>query len=616
MDLIEKILAQDIWNISGNFGRVETDSFEGATDIYAVKSRYTKDENGVYHYTGELKNLSDGKIWLNCLKAKFHLGGGEFEVYTQYNGWQNENTGMWQRLNTEVTAAVRSIRSSYGAAPFMAVKNRQTGRGVVFHLLPDYAWSIQARMVPKYGEAAVAEVELGVNSENFLYEILPNEAVKTPEIIFYEFKNDLDLDCWKLHQYWIKNYKRKRMPVVYNTWLCRFDQISYDNIYNQIAKAAQIGAEYFVIDAGWFGVGAGWGNQRGDWFENMTSGFCGKMVDIAGSVRTHNMKFGLWFEIETASKEATVLKEKKKYFTESNGLFFLDFSNAEARDYIFETLKANIEKYNIEYIKFDFNQDMDFDDKHIAYMDYYEGYRKLIQRLRMEYPHIYLENCASGGLRVDLRNSMDFDSFWLSDNQSPYEGMRIFKEGIKRLPPQCIEKWAVLQSIENFSPNNYCDEKEKLLSTNDATWDGVVGVHPSFLNGFLSGGPIGISCDLNAISEKLLDDMSKHISHFKQERSFWENAVCRICADTDKLLILEYRAFDKTKILVYTYKIMQEDVYVYPEVIENDLYVVGSKKMSGKEIAENGIRLRLAGNYRATFLELERECSHNAELYE
>lgn len=52
---------------------------------------------------------------------------------------------------------------------------------------------------------------------------------------------------------------------------------------------------------------------------------------------------------------------------------------------------------------------------------------------------------------------------------------------------------------------------------------------------------------------------------------------------------------------------MQDDVYIYPEVNENDIYAVGSKAMRGKEIADNGIRLSLAGNYRATFLEMERK---------
>lgn len=604
MNLIEKILPYDVWSISGDFGRIKADKLTHSTKEFELKCDYTRDENNVYHISGELKNISDRKITLNCLKMKFRLGGGEFDVYTQYNGWQNENAGAWQPLVAEVTASTGGIRSAYGAAPFAAIKNRQTGRGAVFHLLAEYAWSISVRCVPKDGELAEAEVEIGVNSENFMYGLESGKSIKTPEIIFYEFTNDIDLDCRKMHNYMIKNYKRKRMPVVYNTWLCRFDGVSFENIDNQIEKAAKLGAEYFTVDAGWFGNAKDWWSKRGDWTENLENGYCGRLAELAENVRAYGMKFGLWFEIESASAGADILKERKDLFFESNGSFFLDFSNPEAREYIFGVLKTNIEKYKIEYIKFDFNQDTDFDDKHSAYMDYMVGYRKFISDLREAFPDIYFENCASGGLRVDLRNCIDFDSFWLSDNQSPYEGMRIFKEGIKRLPPQCIEKWAVVRSIVT----NCCgsDECEKIISTNDATIANVVGTSQSFLNGFLSGGPIGISCDLNALSEKLFNDLAEHISKFKKERTFWENAVCGILADTDKVLVLEYRAFDKIKIIAYTYKTMQADIYVYPTVCENDVYVCGGEEISGKDIIENGIKINLDGNFGAAFFEAER----------
>ena len=59
MSLTEKILSYDIWNISGDFGRVKTDDFEYATETYRIKSKCTEDENKVYHYTVEFKKISD-----------------------------------------------------------------------------------------------------------------------------------------------------------------------------------------------------------------------------------------------------------------------------------------------------------------------------------------------------------------------------------------------------------------------------------------------------------------------------------------------------------------------------------------------------------------------------
>ena len=605
--LAQKILSHDVWNLSGNFGKYTANTLRSENDTLKIEASCTEDKSRVFHCTGSLRNISKSPITVNCLQTKFHLGSGEFEVYTQYNGWQNENTGAWQPLVSEAVVSSRSIRASYGAAPFMAIRNKQTGRGVIFHLLADYAWTIRVKMIPLDGELAEAVVEIGVNCENFSLRLEPNEVTATPEVLFYEFKNTTDLDCAKLHKFCLSNYPRKQMPVIYNTWLANFDGINPDFICSQIPKAAAIGCEYFVIDAGWFGKGSDWYSSRGDWRENENGKLQGKLFDISEKVRQHGMKFGLWFEIESVSKNADALKaHPEDYFTPNGNLYFLGFSNAYARRRILDILTENIEKYHIEFIKFDFNQDVDYDTEKSAYIHYYRGYEVLLKELKSRYPHIYLENCASGGMRVDLKNAAQFDSFWLSDNQSPYEGMRIFKEGIKRLPPQCIEKWAVLTSFENFFPSYVGTEKEKILSTHDATWDGVVGVHESFLKGFLSGSPIGISCDLTRLSESLLQTLSEHIAAFKKERAFWENAVCHILADTEKILVLQFETDKKSKILVFSYKTMQNSLTVYPKVDACQTYLIENEVVSGKDISENGVELSVSGNYRVTFSEITR----------
>lgn len=605
--LAQKVLSHDVWNLSGNFGKYTANTLRSENDTLKIEASCTEDESRVFHCTGTLQNKSNGSITLNCLQNKFHLGSGEFEIYTQYNGWQNENTGAWQPLVSEAVVSSRSIRASYGAAPFMAIHNKQNGRGVVFHLLADYAWTIRVKMIPLGGEVAEAVVEIGVNSENFSLRLEPNEVTATPEVLFYEFKNTTDLDCAKLHKFCLSHYPRKQMPVIYNTWLANFDGINPDFICSQIPKAAAIGCEYFVIDAGWFGKGSDWYSSRGDWRENENGKLQGKLFDISEKVRQHGMKFGLWFEIESASKNADALKaHPKDYFTPNGNLYFLDFSNAYARRRILDVLSENIEKYHIEFVKFDFNQDVDYDTEKSAYIRYFRGYEVLLKELKSRYPHIYLENCASGGMRVDLKNAAQFDSFWLSDNQSPYEGMRIFKECIKRLPPQCIEKWAVLTSFENFFPSYAGTEKEKILSTHDATWDGVVGVHESFLKGFLSGSPIGISCDLTRLSESLLQTLSEHIAAFKKERAFWENAVCHILADTEKILVLQFETVKKSKILVFSYKTMQNRLTVYPKVDACQTYLIENEVVSGKDISENGVELSVSGNYRVAFSEITR----------
>ena len=95
----------------------------------------------------------------------------------------------------------------------------------------------------------------------------------------------------------------------------------------------------------------------------------------------------------------------------------------------------------MEFIKFDFNCDAKVDDQCRDFADYNADYRRFIREVRERHPGIYLEGCASGGLMMDLGWARDFDSFWLSDNQSPIYGLRIAKDTMLRLPPSKIERW-------------------------------------------------------------------------------------------------------------------------------------------------------------------------------
>ena len=218
-----------------------------------------------------------------------------------------------------------------------------------------------------------------------------------------------------------------------------------------------------------------------------------------------------------------------------------------------------------------------------------------------------MENCASGGMRLGIRDGRLFDSFWLSDNQSPYEGMRIYKDTVLRMPPQWIECWAVVKSVENFAPIYGSDDySEKLISTDDATISNVVGVNMSYLKAFLTGCPIGLSCDLNALSEKVFSDLKEFISEFKNERDFWIGANCRILTDTETMLVLQYSVPDlsKIKIVVVSQKSIQNNIRVYPVVKKDLVYLVDNTSVSGDEIEEYGLDVHVDGRYTATFINL------------
>ena len=120
------------------------------------------------------------------------------------------------------------------------------------------------------------------------------------------------------------------------------------------------------------------------------------------------------------------------------------------------------------------------------------------------------------------------------------------------------------------------------------------------------GGQLGISCDLTKLSEDLILSLKEHISKIKAERDFWNKAVCRILASTDDISVIEFCdvSLNEIKVIVFSFKIRQNRLYVYPYLDKSSKYSVNGTVINGSDIAKNGIETELEGNYRASFIEL------------
>ncbi len=596
----------------GSFGEIcgtvtrEGQSISHKTDDYALTCQYEMDEYGVCTRNDVFQNISDKPLLLNSLKSRFIFEGGEYQVYTQFCNWQNESTGGWHPLTTTVSVAGSSIRTIQDGAPFLALWSEQEQRGVAFHLVNNANWEMKVTRAGHYCKYSKIVVEMGIMDYNFDITVAPGEVVDMPQIICYEFKNKLDMDCYKLHNYMHARYPRREMPIIYDTWMYRFDYIDVENVSSQIELAADLGVEYFFIDAGWFGNGKNWSISVGDWEENMTGAFCGHMIDVADKVRAAGMKFGLWIEPERAMPDCESVKAHPEYYIPGDvesEYCFLDFANPEAREWMLGVVFGLIERYGIEFIKDDFNADKYFDERHTAFKEYYAGHKKFMQAIRAKYPNLYLCSCAGGGMRMELNNYTEFDSNWPSDNESPYVEMDIYKQTILRLPPQGYERWVSVHSLmgyedfyEPFKGSNE-GNVERMVACGDAIWHRIHGVELSYLDGYMTCGPIGFSCDLSKISPSHFAHIKEFVAKVKADREFWKTAVARILCDTKTVTVLQYSNMDLSKIVVqlFTGHTQQDGFTVHPVVDESKNYRVnGGDILSGKEIAEEGISFRTA----------------------
>ena len=170
-----------------------------------------------------------------------------------------------------------------------------------------------------------------------------------------------------------------------------------------------------------------------------------------------------------------------------------------------------------------------------------------------------------------------------------------------------LERWSVLSSF-NSMETYFRPEAGHIISTGDATCEYVTSVDISYLKGFLSGGPIGFSCDLTSLSEEVFEALRLHIEEFKKDREFMRTAECRVLSDTKSVIALQYsdKELKKSVIQVFTSDLAQEGLYVYPALNDGKTYVVGDEEISASDINENGLYIPLSGSYRmnsATLIE-------------
>ena len=190
-----------------------------------------------------ITNLSKNPITIRSAFSRFSFVGGEYDVYTQYSGWESESMGAWQPLVTAVETSVETIRTSHDAAPFTALLSRQTNRGVAFHLLPHGLWKMRVKRYARGSEASYVTLECGPNERNFSYTLAPGEALELPTLLFYTVSDKVGLDAWKLHRYCNEVYPKPVMPVFYNSWMYRFDRFTPELLMEQVDTAADLGFE-------------------------------------------------------------------------------------------------------------------------------------------------------------------------------------------------------------------------------------------------------------------------------------------------------------------------------------------------------------------------------------
>lgn len=315
-------------------------------------------------------------------------------------------------------------RSSNGRLPFFNLA--WPGGGVVGAI----GWSGQWSMRCRRDKSGVITLQAGQQTTHFL--LHPGEEVRTPRILLLPWKGDDRLAGHnRLRRLILARYSPRiggelfTPPITNNTWFTfrEGNDVTEKNQLECIKPMAPLGVEAFWLDAGWFE--GGWPTGVGSWSPKPEA-FPRGLKPLGDASHAAGMKFVVWFEPERVHPKSRIGKEHPEFVLragDGDGLFNL--GDPKARAFLTDLLSKCITDWGIDIYRNDFNIDpLPFwqaadapDRRGITEIRYVEGLYAMWDDLRRRHPGLAIDNCASGGRRIDLETLSRSVPLWRSDTQ-------------------------------------------------------------------------------------------------------------------------------------------------------------------------------------------------------
>ncbi|MER7728971.1 alpha-galactosidase [Streptomyces sp. NPDC096323] len=225
-----------------------------------------------------------------------------------------------------------------------------------------------------------------------------------------------------------------------------------------IDAAAKVGAEVFCVDAGWYDNDATWWDSVGEWEPSQTR-FPGGIEEVLAHIRHRGLTPGLWLEPEVIGVRSPIAdKLPAEAFLQRGGervlehsRYHLDLRHPSAVEHLDRTVDRLVEQYGVGYFKLDYNidpgagTDLDADSAGAGLLAHNRAHLAWLDGVLERHPHLILENCASGAMRMDyaLLSRMQLQS--TSDQQDFTRYPPIAASAPMSLLPEQAANWAYPQ---------------------------------------------------------------------------------------------------------------------------------------------------------------------------
>ena len=348
--------------------------------------------------------------------------------------------------------------------PFAAIEDSKRGVFWGLQLACASSWQIEAYRKDDALclSGGLADAEFG----HWQKTLLPGEELRTPKAYVTVARGEIDnvtrrLTTMQERPLTDQTGPETELPVMFNEYCTTWGKPYHDSIAAIVERLKGTPIKYFTIDAGWYAaLDQDWQSNMGDW-EVSPDLFPEGLEKTTDMIREANMIPGIWFEMEICGDEAAafhqsdhLLKRQGNVITVGNRRFW-DMQDPWVQDYLTEKVIGLLNRYGIGYIKVDYNANIGrgcdgAESQGEALRQKILATQEFFRKIRREVPGIVIENCASGGHRLEpsMMELCDMASF--SDAHECPEIPIVALNLHRAILPRQNQIWAVLKQSDTI----------------------------------------------------------------------------------------------------------------------------------------------------------------------
>lgn len=457
-------------------------TFDEETGLVVTSHFQFYDGISVVRCFTEVENTGSEPQCLEYLSS-FNLNGIEKEgilprdekmkLFIPHNSWQREmqwqsytlpQLGLAQSQPDEIQRSSKVIAatntgnwSTKEYLPMGYIKNTEVGAGLFWQIEHNGSWHWE--ISDQTGHIYLQLSGPTETESHWFKNLKPGEKFVSVPVAVGAVAGCFDDAMGQLTRYRRvirrKNEDNEKLPVIFNDYMnCLWGDPTTSKELPLINAAAQMGCEYYVIDAGWYSDGPWW-DGVGEWVPSKER-FPGGLSELIELIRSKGMIPGVWLELEVMGincpkagrvpEDWFFIRHGKKVYDRSR--YQLDFRNPQVVAHANEVIDRLVNDYGIGYIKMDYNiepgigTELNADSVGDGLLGHERAYLAWLDSVFARYPQLVIENCSSGGLRMDYAMLSRYSIQSTSDQEDYRRYATIAANAPAALTPEQAAIWS------------------------------------------------------------------------------------------------------------------------------------------------------------------------------